>query len=429
MPEVVNVGVKAKPKPLSRVVTRVARLVGFAFWVFLVAKLFFFDIDSYVVNRIDPTLVWLLEYRWIGFLGLLFLGAVLSRTRNGRNFVFQVVLFPLIALAWLLPSVLVRNWAMVIAFAPMLQELVANLRGVILWYCLAIASAVLILACGNTYVLTGASVFLGIFLSRHYIREFRKTFQPSSVFADLASLVRSSRAALVRMVYSGGLDKLCSEKHEGLLAKDDLLHHKAALQAAYVVQSGLLLAAEKFRDVARSRKLDLYFIASLTYTFLLTIVCFSFAYFSLYKINPAYFSPNELLGYFDFLGFSFCMTTRAPLTSVLAVSAESRAVGYLHAIVLFVYAAIVVNFLLASARARYKEDLDQVIDELKQGADEIAAKMNSDFRLTYDDIEALIVEESRSMVNWLRSARGLPLLTPAASSASSIVQKQIESGK
>lgn len=425
MPEVVDVAAKAKPKPLSRATTRVARLVGFVVWVILFTKLFLFDVDTYVVNKIDPSLVWLLEYRWIGLVGTLFLGAILSRSRNGRNFVFQVVLFPLIALTWLFPSILLRNWAMVIAFAPMLQELIANLRGVIIWNCLAIASGVLILACGNTYVLIGASIFLALFLARHYVREFRKTFQPSSVFADLAGVVRDSKATLIRMVTSDGLAKLCSEKPNGSLEKDELLRHKAALQVAYIVQSGLLIAAEKFRDVARSRKLDLYFIASLAYTFLLTIVCFSFVYFSLYKIDHAYFSPQGPFGYFDFLGFSFCMTTRAPLTSILVVSTEARAIGYLHAVVIFVYAAIVVNFLLASARARHKEDLDQVIEELKRGADEIAAKMSSDFRLTYDDIEALIVEESRSMVNWLRSARGLPLLVAPTPSAAPIVQNQI----
>lgn len=177
------------------------------------------------------------------------------------------------------------------------------------------------------------------------------------------------------------------------------------LLSLYMLTTGLLFLGERLREVVNSRKLDLYFLASLLYTFVLTAFVFSLEYLGLYRLMPNSFVGVPKPGLLDFLGLSFStlMTSEIsplkPSGGIAQVALYAQLFGSLLIIVLLVFV------ILTSIRERYRQDLDGVIGELVTVSDHVGQLLKSNYELTISGVEAWLLEFNPMVTKWCLKIR------------------------
>ena len=158
-----------------------------------------------------------------------------------------------------------------------------------------------------------AMVLLALYYCRHVVRKFKMAFQPASVFANLAEVIRkfwnSYKDKILRQVKVESQLDPNSENYRTKTIEN--------LNSLYMVNSVLLAVAERLKGAAVSRKLDIYFIVSLLYTALLTVVIFAFEYLGLEKAYPGSFNGIKSPGFWDFLSFSFNTIMTASISPIM----------------------------------------------------------------------------------------------------------------
>jgi hypothetical protein len=60
-----------------RCIWLVLEFVSIVFWIYVICKLFIFDIDIYLVSRIEPQLAWVIDYKFFILTGLILASVLL----------------------------------------------------------------------------------------------------------------------------------------------------------------------------------------------------------------------------------------------------------------------------------------------------------------------------------------------------------------
>ena len=181
------------PKRISRVIRE---LVAIAVWTFAILKVFVIDLDIYLVSRLAPSLLWLLDFRVFGILGalaLLWLG--LGNKRFLRN-VAYVVSYPFIVLFWRLPKLCFSRWPLVVAFVPAVYGAIRAFKATFIFYSVGSISALVILLSHNRFAVPIAMAGLGALLLSHYWRSMTRAYRDRP-FAGLTRLARTLREKVV----------------------------------------------------------------------------------------------------------------------------------------------------------------------------------------------------------------------------------------
>ncbi|MEQ8790128.1 MAG: hypothetical protein RIC55_27785 [Pirellulaceae bacterium] len=392
-------------KPLARPVWWLRECIAIALWIAFLTKVFVYDFDVHLLGQLAPDYLWLLNYRFFAILAAIAILCVLLRRSWFRRSVLYVLLYPLVVLFWHMPRVAFRHWAIAIAFAPALHSLIVTFRKTFLWTTIAILSAFSIAVFDNAYVVIISMSLLLLFLLRHFALTFHRAFRPSTVFTDLAGLVRKSWSLMEDRLFGTDFKSIHSLDPD---SEEYSKKYKSNLFLAYLCNSSLLALAVQLRRVAASRKLDVYFISTLLITIVYTVVVFSFEYYGLFTISPQSFSPSTELGFLDFLGFSFSTLMTAGISAIAPTDAWSQLLCYLELVAFVLIVFIVATVLLTVARERYSEHIEQVIRELRSTAKAIEAIVEQDYQLTYAEFEAEVVKDSLKFVNTMRKLRELP---------------------
>src|ERR1700689_1911140 len=79
----------------ERALSFVRQVIAASFWLYVICKLFIFDIDLYLIQKINPSLMWLPKYKFFILIGTL--SVLLLITRSGRllRWLLYIVFYPL----------------------------------------------------------------------------------------------------------------------------------------------------------------------------------------------------------------------------------------------------------------------------------------------------------------------------------------------
>ena len=378
-------------------------------WGFVVIKLFVYDIDLYLIEHYAPRLRPLVTFRFFTILGTI---AALWLTLGGRHFrafVAYVLFYPLVVLFWKLPKLVIGNWAVAIAFFPALHSAIATFKASFIWTTLALLAALAMSISTSKALVITAMTTIALYLARHYVARIRMAFRPSSTFTDIAQLIRNLWRHIEDQVFKKQIAEAAKLDPNSGEYKSK---YQGNLTILYLFASVLGFVAEKLRDVAASRKLDLYFIGALVYTLALTVFVFGAQYWALEKLIPGSFQPKEEAGFWPLLGYSFGTLMTAGITRLTSVSGIAQVFSYLELVAGLFILIILVFVILTILRERSKEGMDQVIDELGQSVARIDDVLQGGYRLTLGQTEVILLTVNAKMVNWMRAVRGMQALEP-----------------
>lgn len=363
--------IRSRPHIVIRVLNEFVALV---IWGAIFLQVFVVNIDQLIAKRLD----WLgplLPYRFLIMLGFICCLLYLGANRKLRGFVLYFVFYPLIVMFWKLPRLLWRNWPLLVAFFPAFYAVASSFKERLLLLVVVLVAGAVILGSQNAIGIW-LSVFALIgYLSLHFVRRFGSAFSSRTPFTNIPGLIaRLDTAFLSASLLNVNADDIEKGTDE-YQAK-----YMSNLMIAYFINFGLYASATKLRDVLNSRKLDVYFAASIVFTFLVTTILFSLIYFGIYKVQPESFMvPSEVVGWLSFVGYSLDQMLPAGQFVIKSASPFAAILSYGQSAMTYAIIVLLVILLFNSLRERYRQDLDVVIEKLDASASKfgVAIENNS----------------------------------------------------
>lgn len=376
-------------------------IIAIILWTFIVVKVIVFDIDVYVFERYLPSLRWLLNYRFFGLLLIVAAALIGTRWKPFRRFLIYIICYPLIILLWRLPKLFFRNWALTIAFAPAIYDLLRSFRSRFAILTAAALAAICIILSSSSYSLLPSMVVLGAYLVMHLFRSLRKAYK-SSLFEGLGGLVKKLRVSL-------------ESEQQGLWKKEkyepDTKDYEQQCLAFYLLNWGLEIFGEKLIKVAKSRKPDLYLMFSWFVTVLLTSLIYALQYWALYKIDMSSFRPDYTFSFWSFLGYSFGKLTPSSLSAVTPMNVAATILSYSELFCALIIFVILVFSVLTAAREKYREDIADFVSELGYLGKYLQNQFYHLYAIAVADVEIILLTSNTELINKLRQVRGLPPLS------------------
>jgi hypothetical protein len=384
-------------------------IVALAIWLLIITKLFVYDVDLLLVQRIG----WLQRFYPYKFFFIVAAVAVVWLILGGkyaRKIILFIAVYPIILL-WRLIVIAFKNWATLLLFAPALESMVRTFKWRFILSSFAILAALGIALLMRPITIMICMGIVGSYLISHYVFRFRGAYRQESIFASVAPTIGLLWETTIK-TFKDAEAKVPSNE-ESPEAKKQRVNNLKTLYSASLLYT---YVAGKLRQSVASRRTDLYFLVALVYTFVLTIVTFGFEYWALFKINPSSFQVSRGVSGWAFFLFSF----NAMLHTSFATIAPSTGVALLFANLELLAGIIIglflVFILLTSQRERYRQDLSNVIDGLARSATQIEGFLLQELGLQLIDVEVRIIEEdptfSSTMQSFGRTAPSLPKSNP-----------------
>lgn len=108
--------VESSTRKTAKGKTLVLEAIAIVFWIFVMVKLFIYDIDIYIVQRYYPKGQWILDYKFFVLLAVISFYWLLAR----RAFVMAALLlvfYPFVWTFWRIPKFLFRSRSWVLVFS------------------------------------------------------------------------------------------------------------------------------------------------------------------------------------------------------------------------------------------------------------------------------------------------------------------------
>lgn len=391
------------PAPLrSRLAFWLRESAALLLWGLSLLKLLAFDFDIFLISRVAPTYSWILAFKLLLLLSLVSVAWLVSGHRSFLKLVAYLLGYPFVLLFWRVPRVCFRHWPIAITFAPALYLALRRLRSTVAIYTIGLVSAALVLSSTRHWLLSLAIGGLLIFQVGHMIRSLREAFG-ASLFADLARLTRKAQTSILKFLFEGLPTSLASASSEPPRPADPLV-------PVYVSQAAADIIAKRVAEVVRTRKYDIYLIASWLYTVALSAGVYALIYLGISRLDPNAFSSSAPLTLFRFLQLSIGILTTAGGSGIQAVSPLASLLcssEYLHIPVILI---ILVFFVLTTQRETYRQDADDFRLALREFSEAVDARIAVTYQVTALAFEATVHRHNAALVRYLRRARGVPEL-------------------
>jgi hypothetical protein len=284
-----------------------------------------------------------------------------------------------------------------IAIAPAIHSTLRNFRMTFLRNVAAVISVTFIVVAENDVFIVGGMALLGVYLIWHYLRRFRVAFTPSTIFADVGGGFRKVWKVVKESEHTKPPK---DQKHPQYQKK-----YGDTLLSTYVATTLLYLIGERLQRVVNSRMLDLYFLGSLVYTFVLTVFVFAVEYFGVQRVWPGGFEGVADPGFVDFLAYSFSTLMMSEIALLRAMSepalivANFELVGSLALLVLLASVGITV------ARERYKEDFGSIVEQIRKASEGRGSLLEANFALTPSAAEKWLIAANPKLIAWVLALR------------------------
>ena len=350
-------------KRLERISREFAAAV---FWLFVIVKLFVFDIDVFLVSKIAPAHTGLISFKFFFILASATLVLFSFKNKYLWLWTLYISLYPLIFLLWKLPYFLFkkRSWNLAIAVVNSAFSYYKSFK-----YSFAATSVFLISLLIAFYSSNSVCLWsvIGLLIGLVVI-----TYAQNVVAVFRSSGILRAYIEMVSAIRKHGVSKsFVLEVNLRALSITQLNPEQTAIRAKNLENSVLfnracLFAAKRLKVYQQSRWDVLSNLLTLILLLAMSILSFWAVNYSLFKIDNDYFAfSSPAPGIFDFLYYSFCNLIPTASQQIAAVKPTSQTVSMLASSCSLVLLVIFVSMLLPFRSERQKEQIDEVIRALQ----------------------------------------------------------------
>ncbi len=364
-------------------------ILAIFFWVYTIAKVFVFDIDSWLISSFLPDYGWILSFKLIYILALASFVWLWVGTRNVIIWFLYITFYPLVILLIKLPFYIFKQRSWLLAFATFnaIASFFTNLKYGLIFTTIFLAAFSIAMFSHSTYLLPVAIVILLTLVLVAYVKSFLSALKPTVIFQIYTKFFKGVRKlGHTSFALDAEIRNLPIEN----LEPKQLEKWNTSLQTSVLFNRFCLFTATKLRDYQRSEWRMIPSIFGLLLLIAFTVISFSAVYFSLYKVNVNLFSFTQEPSLFTFLYFSF---NNLILNSTLEIAASmvlSQSVYMLQASLSFLLVVIVATLYISHRAQKSISELDEVIS----GVEEEAKSMENFIQEEYK-IESITVAMER----------------------------------
>ena len=169
---------------LSKISNIFLEVIVVFFWLYVLIKLFIFDIDRYILQSINSDFLWILNYK---FPILLVLIVILVLTIKPINLLFStlylIFYIPLIFF-WKIPYFIWKqqSWLFLFTIINSILSFIINFKRLLITNTALLVSIIFIINIKSIYVLYILILVIFSILCLSYVNAFIKAFKPSAIF-------------------------------------------------------------------------------------------------------------------------------------------------------------------------------------------------------------------------------------------------------
>jgi len=375
------------------------------FWLYVPLKLFVGDFDRWIVSKVSPSLLWILDFRFFILLSLLAVIFLVAKQWKVAAILFYILCFPVVVVFWKIPRLYYRSqsWNLVIGTIQVLWSVGKSVRfTVVAGTAFALATLAIALD-GPDEILWGAVVTLLALWSILVGRAVMYAFVPSKFVVHQQKIIGilldndqlwSSVVALPPAVRSPAVTRL--EKTQ----IDQLVNNASMGLALY---GGSALWAEKLDNYRKSGASVVFSAVSVVALIVQAVVIFAIVNMGIYRVDGTEFAYTEEPNFVTYVRYAFTSMYAGEIEALRPVGTAASIVNVLEAF----SCAVIVLVLVVSVVFSFKQTRDdrvaeESIEAMRRRADVFAEKLAGEYSLPLADLLDRVAELGGLFTNWIR---------------------------
>lgn len=357
-------------------------ILGVILWSYVFVKLFIFDVERVVLERLAPSTLPLLNYRFFFILALAIVLSIFFRKK--RLQAVYLLLFPLVVLLWRVPNSIrkAKSWIVVLGVMNLVASFFRDFRfNFVVRSFVAFSILGIVVSDAVAVIIPSAAVIAGFLLVAIY-RTVKFSLTPSRFLSMQKSLIkRASDSRVIVHLTSISEDLRRSEVEK--FDKDQLGTFRSNLSLALLANKSVYYWAYQL-DRYRKSPVTLIF-GSISYLglYLQAIAVFSFLNLAVLKLAPHEFRFAEYPSFLQILHYSLFVGSGSALDPegswALAIKIAANILGPT------LLAALVIQF--AIARRQLQEDvaITETVSAMKDTGAEIRSRLEAEYGVTVEE--------------------------------------------
>lgn len=371
-------------------------------WVYAITKLFIFDIDIYLVNLINPELIWIFDYKFFAFIGVIAASLFVFKKGDIIKFVLFSLFYPLFFAIFLLPYLIykTKNWMVLVAIINTIVSFFSNFRLKFSIFALTFISFAVIYASLDWWLLAIAASVLVILNFFEYVTAILSAFKTSNVIAIYNKIPDLGRRFVKFNADAEGIKGVAVSTMD----ENQLSHYRTNLQMSLIANRVCLFSATILRDYKRSGFPAISGAIATLSLFLYTVVTFAAVNAAICAIDIDAFKYEEIgfPSWFTFFHYSFNTMVFASTRELTPVSHLAYAANMVQILLVIVLSIVFVSQVVTTQRQKFTEELDDVIVRIRKSGEEMDEYIFEKFGVgNWDDALAEIRKMETSLIELL----------------------------
>ncbi len=381
-----DVSQRQKPKKdaffyLTKIIREIIAVV---FWLYVLLKVFIFDIDVFLIVRFIPEYTWLLTLKFFILIGVVAIVWLITKNKVILSWALYIFFYPVIILFWKIPFFVFkqRSWTFAFALINAVISFFKSIKYNFISLTVFLVALAIIFSASNEKLLWSATIMLLAFILLTYIHRFLLVFKPSSVFQmhrKIFSGIRKHGAS------SFALDKNIKNLSVKNLNQAQLEKWTTNLQISVLFNRICLFTAKKLRDYQNSRLNVISYVLTVLLLIVLTIFSFAAINYGFYKIDSNLFNLSSGPSFFTFFYYSFNNLIFNSIQEVTPIMPVSQAIFMIESFFALFLVAIFVSLLLSVRSQKHLEELNEVVRGIEEEGKSMESFIKSEYKMNSID--------------------------------------------
>jgi hypothetical protein len=386
----------------KRSLAAIRELIAASFWIYAICKLFVFDIDVFLINRISPRYIWVAQYKFLILLAMISVALVITKNKYLLGWCLYILFYPLILLCWKLPRVAFKTggWLFVFALANTAISTFTSIKYKFIAFSTFILATFAMLFLSNEILLLASIGCLICVLVSAYARMLILVFRPSTIFRVYSRMIRKCPGYFEKSLSDREIIDLPPDK----LTETQVTSRRTNLQTILIANRALLFLGRRLRDYQDSRLNAVAYAFNLVLLLIFTVVSYSAINLALYKLDAQEYTLVGSASPFLFLYYSFHVFLFNGITEVSATGLYSQILSMSEQFFAIILLFILIVLFFSVRSEKYKDELSSAIREAEESGHVLDNLIRSTYRMT----QAEALEEIRRMnsnligvIDWL----------------------------
>ncbi|HAG49715.1 MAG: hypothetical protein A2X87_00255 [Deltaproteobacteria bacterium GWC2_42_51] len=399
--EVVPEKPKQEKGPVSYLINAIRETIAILFWVYVLVKLFAFDIDVFLMNKLLPEFVWLLNLKFFILIGIIASIWLVTKNKHILSWSLHVFFYPAIVLLWKIPFFIFKqkSWILAFAFINSIISFFKSIKYSFITSAFFLASVAIIFSFSNEKLLWFATaIILGVLLIT-YIHRFILVFKPSSIFQVHIKIFSGIRK---HGVSSFALDESIKNLPVASLDQKQMEKWTTNLQMSVLFNRVCLFAARKLRDYQNSGLNIVSYVLTILMLIVLTIFSFAVINYGLFKIDANLFGYSVAPTFFTFFYYSFNNLLFNSIREIAPTMPISQTASMIESFFALFLVVIFVSLLLSVRSQRHAEELNEVIKGIEGQGKDMEGFIKDEYKInSIDDAMAELEKLKAGMAKFI----------------------------